>query len=124
MTIDCQYVESALQTWGKWLRHGNQTGLGYPQCTLDKMIKYGQPIRTSGGVRITPTEDMAEYIELLVCRLSTHRPNAAEALRAYYSDTSATIDMVAKRKRWTTFALKRFLEQGRIFVTAGLEMAA
>jgi len=115
------YVDSALQTWGRWLRDGNRTGLGYPACTLHNMIKYGQPIRGSGGVRITPTDETAEMVERFVCQLAVRRPQAAEALRAYYQDDEANYQMVAKRKKWSVAALKRFLTQGRIYVTAGLD---
>jgi hypothetical protein len=114
-------TESSLQVWGKWLREGNNTGLGMPACTLQKMIVYGQPIRSTGGERITPTDEVAERVEKLVCRLSLSRPNAARALRAYYQDVHATLPMVAKRLRIGIASLKRYLEQGRIYVMAALD---
>lgn len=121
IAMSADYVESALQAWGRWLRDGNRTGLGYPACTLHNMIRYGQPIRVTGGERITPTDETAELVEKFVCRLAAHRPQAAEALRAYYQDDCANYQMVAKRKKWSVAALKRFLTQGRIYVTAGLD---
>jgi hypothetical protein len=112
------FVETALNVWGRWLLTGNQTGLGYPECGIAKLMRHGLD---KGQSNWTADNDiLAERVENAVVKLAEYRPNAARALRIYYQTESQTLKQAAKRMKTGQESFRRYIEQGKMFLSGAL----